>query len=125
MLFFIFLLCFIYWETVMRCFKVVATLDSKLQNHKYKITMRLSRLLAISYLWPQRSPPPLKVYESAILNLVLLCTSEGGGTPLVTWVPQNRQGKLHPSLRGCSTPPTTVSKFFPIMDIATYRLKIA
>ena len=25
---------------------------------------------------------------------------------LVTWVPQNRQGKLHPSLRGCSaTPP--------------------
>ena len=24
---------------------------------------------------------------------------------LVTWVPQNRQGKLHPSLRGCSAPP--------------------
>ena len=24
---------------------------------------------------------------------------------LVTWVPQNRQGKLHLSLRGCSAPP--------------------
>ena len=41
---FMFLLCFIIWETLMRCFKAVATLDSKLQNHKYKITMRLSRL---------------------------------------------------------------------------------
>ena len=39
-----FLLCFIIWETLMRCFKAVATLDSKLQNHKYKVSMRLSRL---------------------------------------------------------------------------------
>ena len=31
---FMFLLCFINWETLMMCYKAVATLDSKLQNHK-------------------------------------------------------------------------------------------
>ena len=49
--------------------------------------------------------PPPKVYEipstsadEALYYSTIFLT-------LVTWVPQNRQGKLHPSLRGFSAPP--------------------
>ena len=37
--------------------------------------------------------------------LMKLYTTPPSILTLVTWVPQNRQGKLHPSLRGCSAPP--------------------
>ena len=37
--------------------------------------------------------------------LMKLYTTPPSILSLVPWVPQNRQGKLHPSLRGCSAPP--------------------
>ena len=45
---------------------------------------------------------------SKMCKICLPCTfflQGEGPTTLVTWVPQNRQGKLAPSLRGCSAPP--------------------
>ena len=75
----------------------------------------------------QTHPPPPKVCESPIRGdpysgqakpkhfdrlrsplvpvLMKLYTTPPSILTLVTWVPQNRQGKLHLSLRGCSAPP--------------------
>ena len=78
----------------------------------------------------QTHPPPSKIVQkSNSSSITFVHFRRGGGaalrkctkvpvpvmmklytTPpyiitLVTWVPQKRQGKLHPSLRGCSGPP--------------------
>ena len=49
--------------------------------------------------------PFTNVQKWPALHFFSFFLQDEGPTTLVTWVPQNRQGKLHPSLRGCSAPP--------------------
>ena len=44
-------------------------------------------------------------YAPCFLGTAVHQANSQGMITLVTWVPQNRQGKFHPSLRGCSAPP--------------------
>ena len=92
-----------------------------------------SFFFAISQQWPYRPiphPPPSKIVQKSNSSSITFVLFRRGGGPalrkctkvpvpvmmklyttppciitLVTWVPQKRQGKLHPSLRGCSGPP--------------------
>ena len=47
----------------------------------------------------------LKKSLTLFMEFVYSKSVQMGPTTLVTLVPRNRQGKLHPSLRGCSSSP--------------------